>query len=150
MTRLIPLDDRTFVAGQIGPDDIGGIAAAGVTLIVNNRPDHEEPGQPRSAEVRQAAEAAGLAYFDLPVAGGISAEQAQTMAGVLDEAEGKLLAFCRSGTRSAWLWARARASRGADPETLISQAAAAGYDLEPLRSHLLHSDVGEERMNRST
>jgi uncharacterized protein (TIGR01244 family) len=51
-------------------------------------------------------------------------------------AEGPLLAFCRSGTRSTWLWALARASRGADPETLIGQAAGAGYDVRPVLAHL--------------
>jgi uncharacterized protein (TIGR01244 family) len=58
------------------------------------------------------------------------------MADLLGKEEGKRLLFCRSGTRSTWLWALAEASRGADPETLIGQAAAAGYDLTPLRHHL--------------
>ena len=57
------------------------------------------------------------------------------MAGVLDE-EDTVLAFCRSGTRSTWLWAMAEASRGASGAALIAQAAAAGYDLEPLRPYL--------------
>ena len=137
MTRLIPLDDRTFVAGQIGADDIGAVAEAGVTLIVNNRPDHEEPGQPTGAELRQVAEAGGLAWRDIQVSAVLSSDQIEEMAVALDEAEGKLLAYCRSGTRSTYLWALARASRGADADALIGQAAAAGYDLTPLRGHLL-------------
>ena len=136
MIRLIPLDGRTFVAGQIGPADMAGIEAAGVTLIVNNRPDHEEPGQPTTQEIRAAAEAAGLDYRDIPVAGGISDTQIEAMAQALDAAQGKLLAFCRSGTRSTFLWSLARASRGADAEQLITQAAAAGYDLAPIRRSL--------------
>ena len=55
MTRFIPLDADTFVAGQIRPEDVAEAAAQGVTLIVNNRPDHEEPGQPLAEEIRQAA-----------------------------------------------------------------------------------------------
>jgi uncharacterized protein (TIGR01244 family) len=136
VTRLIALDDRTFVAGQIGPDDIRDIAAAGVTTIVNNRPDDEEPGQPGSEAIREAAEAAGLDYRDIAVSGAIATDQIEAMAVALEQAEGKLLAFCRSGTRSTYLWALARASRGADGETLIVQAAGAGYDLTPLRPHL--------------
>lgn len=136
MTPLIALDSETFVAGQIRPADMAGIAAAGVALIVNNRPDHEEPGQPTAEEIRRAAEAASLAYRDLPVSGGISRAQADALAEALELAAGKTLLFCRSGTRSTYLWALARARRGADAETLIGQAAAAGYDLSALRPHL--------------
>ena len=50
----------------------------------------------------------------------------------LDKAEGKVLAYCRSGTRSTLLWALARASRGDHPAVLSEQAADAGYDLSPV------------------
>ena len=136
MTNLISLDGRTFVAGQIAPDDLPAIAAAGVKTVVNNRPDHEEPGQPSGDEIKAAAEAAGLAYRHVPVAGGLSADQVAAVAGLLGETEDKILLFCRTGTRSTYLWALAEASRGGDPETLIAHAAAAGYDLSSLRHHL--------------
>jgi len=48
---MTPLDDKVLVAGQISVDAIAALAAYGVTTIVNNRPDHEEPGQPLSAEI---------------------------------------------------------------------------------------------------
>jgi len=126
------LDGRTFVAGQIRPEDLPAIKAAGVTMIVNNRPDGEEPGQPSDAEMAQAAEAAGLSYRHIPMAGGLSAGLVQEMAEALGEADGPLLAFCRSGTRSTYLWALAEAQRGADGDDLIRKAAAAGYDLSPI------------------
>ena len=135
MTRLIPLDPDTFVAGQIRPEEMAEIAAAGVTLVVNNRPDHEEPGQPESADIEAAAKAAGLAYRDLPVSATISPAQTEALAELL-AAGGRTLLFCRSGTRSTYLWALARARRGADADTLIGQAAEAGYDLAALRSVL--------------
>ncbi len=136
MTRATPLDARTLVAGQIRPADVAGIAAAGVTLIVNNRPDHEEPGQPTTEEIRAAAEVAGLAYRDIPISGTISSDAIAAMAQALEAADGKLLVFCRSGTRSTFLWALACASQGVDAEQLITQAAAAGYDLTPIRRSL--------------
>ena len=102
MTRLIALDPDTFVAGQIRPEDMAEIAAAGVTLIVNNRPDFEEPGQPTSEEIRGAAEAVGLAYRDIPVSGAIAPHQAEAAAEALEQAGGKALFFCRSGTRSTY------------------------------------------------
>ena len=136
MTRLIPIDADTLVAGQILPTDVAEAAVLGVTLIVNNRPDGEEPGQPSGEAIKSAAEAAGLDYCHIPVAGGFSQGQVADMAEALERAEGKVLAFCRSGTRSTYLWALARASRGADGDTLFAQAAAAGYDLSPLRAYL--------------
>lgn len=131
------LDAATLVAGQIGPGDVADAVAGGVTTIVNNRPDGEEPGQPAAAEIEAAARAAGLGYRDIPIAGGIDPAQVAALCAAIDEAEGKLLLFCRSGTRSTWLWALAQARRGMDGEAIVARAAAAGYDLGPLRPHLM-------------
>lgn len=129
------LDAATFVAQrQIVPGDIPALPAHGIRLIVNNRPDCEEPGQPSSAEIEAAARAAGLGYRHLPIAGGLSAEAVAAMAAAL--AQGPVLAFCRSGTRSTFLWALARAEWGDDPAELQRKAAAAGYDLNPIRRFL--------------
>ena len=49
------LNDRTLVAGQIGPDDVPALKALGVTLIVNNRPDGEDVGQPASDDIEAPA-----------------------------------------------------------------------------------------------
>ena len=125
------VEDGVWVAGQVRPEELAGLP---VRIVVNNRPDGEEPGQPTSAEVAAAAEAAGLAYRHIPIAGAFSQADVEAMASALDE--GDALAFCRSGTRSTYLWALARAARGEDPETLSARAAAAGYDLTPIRALL--------------
>ena len=130
------LDERSMVAGQIGPEDVAEAAAAGVTMIVNNRPDHEEYGQPEGAEIETAAKAAGLDYRFVPVSLGISEETIGAMVEAIEAAEGKLLAFCRSGTRSTMLWALARARMGEKGESLAEKAAAAGYDLGPIKGFL--------------
>jgi uncharacterized protein (TIGR01244 family) len=127
---MIPLDEGIWVSPQIRPEDMAAVAAAGVRTIVNNRPDGEEPLQPASQEIADAARQAGLGYVHIPVQGSFSAAQVSRMAEALED--GPVLAFCRSGTRSTYLWALARASRGADAVALIGQAAAAGYDLRPL------------------
>jgi uncharacterized protein (TIGR01244 family) len=125
------LDATTFVfVRQLTVGDIDEAATAGIRLIVNNRPDGEEPGQPTSAEIEAAARAAGLDYRHIPVAGGFPPEQVEAMAEALEQ--GPLLAFCRTGTRSTFLWALARSSRGAAAEECVSAAAAAGYDLRPI------------------
>lgn len=131
------LDERVFVAGQIWPKDLPALKAAGLTAIVNNRPDGEEPGQPSAAEIAAAAQAAGLGYRHIPMAGGLSPELVQEMADALAGANGPLLAFCRSGTRSTYLWALAEAQRGVGGEELMRRAAGAGYDLSPIARHLL-------------
>jgi len=127
------LSETVLVAGQITPQDV--TAASGVAVIVNNRPDGEEPGQPSGAAIEAAAREAGIAYHHIPVSGAITPEVVKRMAALLNEGA-PLLAFCRSGTRSTWLWALAEASRGADGEALILRAAEAGYDLGPLRPYL--------------
>jgi len=137
MTDIRPLNDRVAVAPQITPDDVAAIAAAGYVAIVNNRPDGEEPGQPTGAAIRTAAEAAGLAYSAVPVGQmGIGETQLDAMAAALAGADGPVLAYCRSGTRSCHLWALAAARSGRDPALLVGQAAGAGYDLAGLRPTL--------------
>ena len=128
------LSEQVLVAGQIAPDDVAGAARGGITSIVNNRPDGEEPGQPTSEEIEAAARAAGLAYHHIPVSGGIAPDEVEKLVSILEE-QASVLMFCRSGTRSTWLWALAEAHRGANGETLIAQAAEVGYDLEPLRPY---------------
>ena len=49
------------VAGQISPEDLPAIAAAGFKSVICNRPDGEAgPSQPAYSAIEQAAVAAGL------------------------------------------------------------------------------------------
>ncbi len=130
------LDDKVMVAGQLQPEDVEDAAAEGITLIINNRPDDEEPGQPDGAAIATAAKQAGLDYYHLPIDGNLMPIQANFTATAIERAEGKVLLFCRSGTRSTFLWALARSKHGADGLALIAIAAAAGYDIERLRPYL--------------
>ena len=126
------LDEKTLVADhQLRASDMAAAVARGVTLIVNNRPDGEEPDQPMAAEIEAAARAAGLRYAHIPVAAGFSGETIAAMSAAL-EAEGLALLFCRSGTRSTYLWALARAREGAPVDALRVAAARSGYDLRPI------------------
>ena len=123
-----------YASPQIGLPDVALAQAMGITLIVNNRPEGEEPGQIPGAEIEAAATAAGIAYVAIPVThAGFSEPQVRAMAEALSAAEGPILAYCRSGTRSTLLWALAEASTGAQPDDLAEAAAQAGYDLTPVR-----------------
>ena len=128
------IDDKISVAPQIAPEAVADLAAQGFVAIVNNRPDGEDAGQPDGAEIRAAAEAAGLSYTEIPVThAGFSGPQVAAMAAALASADGPVLAYCRSGTRSCNLWALAAASTGGDPAELTAKAAGAGYDLSGIR-----------------
>ena len=106
------LDDKTLVAGQIRPEDVPALKELGVTLIVNNRPDFEDAGQPEGDDIeamREAMHSAG---------------------------DGKLFAFCRSGNRSTLAWAVARSEDGVSSAELNRMANEAGFDLGPV-AHLI-------------
>ena len=88
------------------------IKAAGFKSIICNRPDNEQPGQPSAAEIRRAAEAAGLSFRHVPIISGQPAtgDDVAAMAQALDELEGPVFAYCRSGTRSTNLFAAVASS----------------------------------------
>lgn len=129
------LDETMFVAGQVAPEDMPALAARGVRLLINNRPDGEEPGQPQAGAVASAAQEAGIATVHIPVAQ-LTAEGIEAMEAALAGADGPVLAFCKSGTRSTYLWALARNRMGEGADSLIAKAQAAGYDLTPITRFL--------------
>lgn len=131
------LDDSISVSEQITPADIKAAAAQGFTMIINNRPDEEQPGQPSGDEIREAAREHGLAYVAIPIThAGYSVPQVDAMRAALAKADGPVLAFCRSGTRSTFVWALARGADGEDADSLAAKAAQAGYDISPVRAFL--------------
>jgi len=131
------LDDRTWVSGQVAPHEVAGLAQQGVTVLVNNRPDYEEPGQPMAAEIEDAAAAAGIAYHFVPIVRGIGPADVESMQDALRQAgDGKLLAFCRSGTRSALALALAHREEGASSDEVQQRLTQAGFDPGPI-AHLL-------------
>jgi uncharacterized protein (TIGR01244 family) len=134
---VIRLDQHASVCGQVLPRQVAGLAAQGVTVLVNNRPDGEEPDQPQAHEIEAAAEAAGIAYHHVPIMRGIGPADVAAMQDALREADGgQLLAFCRSGTRSALALALAKRERGEAPEDIHRCLAEAGFDSGPI-AHLL-------------
>ena len=100
------------VAGQLTPEAMAEAARMGFRSVVNNRPDFEHGSdQPTNAAIEAAARAAGLDYRFLPVSGGWqSPEEIAAFARLLEELPRPLLVFCRSGARSARLFAQAQAA----------------------------------------
>ncbi len=127
------LTEDMLVAPQVSVDAIAVAAGQGVTLVINNRPEEESEDQTPGLDIETAARQAGLDYVAIPVThAGFAEWQVTAMAEALENAEGKVLAYCRSGTRSTLLWALARASKGDHPAVLAENAADAGYDLSPI------------------
>ena len=123
-----------MVSQQIGLDAVAEAKALGVTLIINNRPEGESEDQVPGADIEAAAQAAGLKYVAIPIThSGFSQPQVEALVAALQGAEGKVLAYCRSGTRSTLLWALAESAQGGDPDSLTNMAAKAGYDVAPVR-----------------
>lgn len=134
---FIKLADGFFVAPQITPADVETARAVGITLIINNRPDGEETGQPEGAAIAAAAAAAGIAYVAIPVSGaGIGPEHLDAFDRAVREAGGGVLAYCRSGTRSTVLRAMANARAGEPVDSIIDEAAEAGYNIAGQRRAL--------------
>ena len=131
------LDDKTLIDGQIAPADIAALKAEGVTMIVNNRPDGEDIGQPTSAEIEAAATAAGLDYRHVPIARGMGPSDVEAMRNAMHAAgDGKLFAYCRTGNRSALAWAVAKSEDGTSRAELERCVGEAGFNLGPVQ-HLL-------------
>lgn len=135
---LRSITDRISVSPQIEAEDIAALKNEGVSLIIMNRPDGEEMGQPGTADLKAEAGAQGLSWIDIPVVSGQFTPIAiEEMASALASTDGKVHAFCRSGTRSCFLWAMAEALKGDMPLALVmDQAAKAGYDLSPAQMML--------------
>lgn len=130
------LTDNLSVCAQPQIEDIQLFADMGFKTLINNRPDGEAADQPDETDMAHAAQRAGLRYIYLPITPGQFSEQAiTTFNSHLDNAEGPVLAFCRTGTRSTTLWALSQAGQG-NAEKVIDTAAQAGYDLSNLAGQL--------------
>jgi uncharacterized protein (TIGR01244 family) len=139
------LDPQVLVAdAPMQGKHMADAAARGVTLAVNNRPDQEETGQWNSADLEAAARTAGLDYVHIPVGTEFSADKVAALTEALMSTEGRVLIFCKTGTRSCYLWALAQAKAGESPEALDRSARRAGYSLGPLMSWIRKAAAAPE------
>lgn len=134
MAEFRRVTDTFSTSPQIDLADVARAKADGVVLIIDNRPDGEEPSAPQSADIAKAAGEAGIGFVHIPVVGGPTPDQVRAMRAAIDEAgAGKVLAYCRSGTRSINTWSLGQPEIGR--ETLVELGAAAGYDLSNVLPH---------------
>jgi len=132
--KFVEVEPGFSVSPQLVQSDLDEAAAQGFVLIVNNRPEEEESGQPLGTDLAAHAQGLGMDWIDVPVThAGFSSSQVERLGAALEQADGPVLAYCRSGTRSTMLWALAQARAGRHPAELHDRAGAAGYDLTGLR-----------------
>ena len=134
--KLAVLTPNVTALGQPSVDDISKLAERGYRSIIGNRPENEADDQPKWLDLKAAAAANGMDAVQIPVVmGEISDEQVDAFRQALERLPKPIAVFCRSGTRSALMWALAnQANLTADERIAI--AASEGYDLEPFRQRL--------------
>lgn len=135
MSDFRRLSDTVYASPQITAEQVGEAAALGVRLVINNRPEGEAEDQAPGREIEAATRAAGMDYVAIPITmATLSQADVAAMQAALERTDGPVLAYCRSGTRSTLLWALALARAGDDPQDIARAAAAAGYDVAPVRA----------------
>ena len=130
--NLKPLSPDLSVTPQIEIADVADLAARGLKSIIGNRPEGEAPDQPDWCSLVAEAERHGMSARQIPVVPGqIGPDDVERFADALRDLPTPIAAFCRTGTRSAMLWALANPD-GLSVDERIAVAAAQGYDLVPL------------------
>lgn len=131
-----PIDENFSVSPQIEPADLHELARDGYQVLICNRPDGEEAGQPEASAMREAATEAGMSFHYIPVSGGAFPEDSVSAFGEVRRRDGrKTIAYCRTGTRSITLETLANPA-GRSSEKRLQLARQAGYDLSSLAAKL--------------
>ena len=127
--ELRKISPKFTVSPQISVEDIPAIAAEGFQAIICNRPDGEGADQPSFEEIEAAAKAAGIQARYVPVRTGmVKDEDVEAFGAALDDLQRPVLAYCRTGTRSATLWSFHEAKKRPMSE-ILTATKAAGYDM---------------------
>ena len=103
--RIGQLSEDYFISGQVEPEHVAMLAEKGFKTILCNRPDGEEFRQPTAEEIAAAAEEHGMTFVHLPVlSSGVQPQNVEDFKAKFADLEAPILAYCRSGARSAMLF----------------------------------------------
>ncbi len=129
------LTDVVKIGGQLSEADVQLLAGQGIKTIINNRPDNEAPFQVSSSALAQIASDHGITYYHIPMAGGVSPDMIKRSIEAYSAAQGPVMAFCKSGMRSAALWCFAHV-KDIGVDDVLTRTEQAGFNLETLRASL--------------
>ena len=145
--KPIPITEKLSVIGQLQPEEFVELARCGFKTIINNRPDGEEASQPGTAAEEAAARAAGLDYVFIPVtSSNMRPEDVRRFAEAIVVSAGPVLAHCRSGARSFYMWVLAGDADvvGLSDDELIAVASEIGIAPDSARDWLAaHRHTGK-------
>lgn len=130
--------DYLYVSKQLNERFVKRAATYDIKTVICNRPDGEEPNQPSFEQVKTWLNAQGIEnVVYLPVTmNSINDEVLAEFQNTIAKSPAPILAYCRTGTRSALMWALNQTKRGVEVNSLIKAAELANIDLEPLRDKL--------------
>ncbi|GEM_PF-881664 len=102
---IVARHDQIWLASQPDETDLDAWAAAGARTVINSRTPEETASLP--FDLAAAVEARGMRYVEMPIGGAHGADPSLTSAltEILASQDGPVVMHCRSGTRSAHLYA---------------------------------------------
>jgi uncharacterized protein (TIGR01244 family) len=135
--KPVAVTEKLAVAPQPKLSHFQEFKRQGFTTIVNNRPDGEDPNQLGSAAEEAAAHAVGLDYVHIPVTStGMTEEDARLLKETIERAPGPVVAHCRSGARSFYLWVLSGDLDSRTDAELLAKATELGVDTDAARTWL--------------
>jgi sulfide:quinone oxidoreductase len=146
------LNGDLSVTPQIAIADLPAIKENGFRSIICNCPDGEGADQPTHQEIDAAATKLGIDMAYQPItAGKVSDQDADDFASLMTELPGPVLAYCRTGTRSATLWSLKQAETMATAD-ILSTTKAAGYDMAGVVRRIVNggktpTDIGDAQFD---
>jgi uncharacterized protein (TIGR01244 family) len=135
--RLTWITPEFAVTAALLPGDFPALRSLGISSVISNRPDGEEPDQLSAKAEAASAWRAGMAFRHVPAAKHdlFTDEVVEGMADALRGLKGPVVAHCKSGLRSAIVWGAASA-RSQPVDCVLAALAKAGFDLEVIRDDL--------------
>lgn len=142
--KLMAVTDGLMASPQITADDFEELKAQGVRTIICNRPDGEDEGQLSAARAAELAKKNGMAFRHIPMTvATLTRDVVEDFTRTLEKADGPVLAYCRSGTRSASLWALGEGLAGRmSAEEVEAFGAKLGLDFKPAAAWLARETGG--------
>lgn len=135
-TGPVALSDDLWVGPAPRPGTASDLKSAGFRSIINNQPDTDAGLLMTSSQIEAEAKSCGLDYTYIPIEGHNPLERdVRSFHKALTEMPHPIFAYCRSGGRSASLWAMATVAEN-DTDSLIARCRDIGFDISGLRTKL--------------
>ena len=137
MDKIIYITPGFAVTAALAPGDFAEAARLGFRAILSNRPDGEDVDQLSGRQEAVHAWRAGLRFAHVPASklDLLTDPVVEGMADAVRRLDGPILAHCKSGIRSAIIWAAASA-RSQSVDCVLETLTAAGFELDFLRDDL--------------